>query len=477
MPSRVSHPVLRLSAYAAGFVAFGLARWIGMNFGEPSVDQVLYHLKYAEGAVVQMSGLFLLTFLAEVLGFPLALAVAAAVLHGRLAATTADWPRHLLRTAASLVVLTGFGALLLQFSVFSYAAAHFDADRFAERYVDPARVAVQPMGPHRNLILIYVESLEEAYGHVHLFGRDLLAPLRRIGGESFGALRQAPGTNWTIAGMVASQCGVPLKVYSEHDLPPNDAARVFLPGATCLGDLLQPRGWRNVFLGGAPLSFAGKGRFLRDHGYAEAYGRDEWERAGIQAGESNEWGLYDSALFRRARSKLEQLYRSGQPFNLTLLTLDTHNPHGFMSPECRRSGARDFAGIVECTSEEIAAFVHFAADRGYLADTVVVIVGDHLAVPNPVYDRLQQAGERRIFGHVLAQPAPAFFGGPLTGFDLYPTLVQLLGLQVEGGRLGLGRSVLRDGGAPASVSPEEPLPLAALRGSQAYRALWKPRLD
>ena len=282
-----------------------------------------------------------------------------------------------------------------------------------------------------------------------------------------GAWRSA---NWTIAGMVASQCAVPLQVYSERDVAPRGDARVFLPGALCLSDVLAARGWHNVFLGGAPLSFAGKGRFLRDHAYAETYGREEWEREGVRAEELNEWGLYDAAMFRRARAKLAQLHAAGRPFHMSVLTLDMHNPRGFLSPECRRRGVRDFPGIVECTAAEVADFVHFARERGYLRDTTFVIVGDHLAVPNPVYAQLRQAQERRIFGLVVADPLPQFGGRTLHAFDLYPTLLELAGFEVEGGRLGLGRTAL---GAGPGQDDRDPLPLASLRGSRAYRVLWE----
>jgi phosphoglycerol transferase len=358
--------------------------------------------------------------------------------------------------------------------VFSYAAAHFEPDRFGAAYVDPARVAIKA-GTPRNLVLIYAESLEETYGDRATFGRDLLAPLRALGGMSFAEYRQQPGATWTIAGMVATQCGAPLTVYTEQDRPRSPGQRVFLPGATCLGDLLRERGYRNVFLGGAPLSFAGKGSFLRDHGYHESYGREEWEASGIGPKEANVWGLYDSALLRRARAKLDQLHASGQPFNLTLLTLDTHNPHGFLSPECRARGALNFEGIVACNSAEIAEFVQYARDRGYLRDTVVVILGDHLAVPNPVWEKLEGAPRRSIYNQVIAPSEVQRNTDVVLPFDFFPTLMELAGFDVEGERLGLGYSAvgrIADGVRPAERGN---LPLTGLHGSTVYRGLWEPR--
>jgi phosphoglycerol transferase len=322
-------------------------------------------------------------------------------------------------------------------------------------------------------VIVYAESLDAAYGDPALFGRDLLAPLRSLGGDGFPAYTQEPGTSWTIAGMVATQCGVPLKAYTEQDVPRREGERAFLPGATCLGDLLQQRGYRNVFMGGAPLSFAGKGTFLRDHGYTEVYGREEWERAGATRDEFNVWGLYDSSLLQRAKTRLAELHAAGQPFNLTLLTLDTHNPHGFMSPACRRRGAVDFEGIVLCASAQLEDFVRFARDQGFLENTTIVIFGDHLAVPNPVFEKLQQAPQRGMYNVMIGTGLPRRNTDAVVHFDFFPTLVELAGFRVEGDRLGLGYSAI--GTTDVARPVQRPsVTLLGLNGSARYRALWSP---
>jgi phosphoglycerol transferase len=474
MQQRRPLPILRFLVYYAAFAAVALAAWIQQTFGAPSIDQILYHLRYSEGAAVQMSRIFVFTLVIEVLCFPLGFALAAAIAHAGLSRRGPPWWRRVLRAAPAAAIAWGVAALLLQFSAFSYAAAHFGPDRFAERHVDPEAVRLQAERP-RNLVVIYAESLEDTYGDPAAFGSDLLAPLRQAGGQAFPNYGSAEGTTWTMAGIVATQCGVPLKVYSEYDIRrPSDTERVFLPGATCLGDLLQARGYRSVFLGGAPLSFAGKGSFLRDHGYDETWGRDEWERAGARPTEMNEWGLYDNALLERARDKLDELHAAKRPFLLTVLTLDTHNPHGFLSPSCRARGARNFEGIVGCAAGQLSEFVQFARDRGYLNDTTIVVIGDHLAVPNPAWDKLRKAARRSIFNLVVAEPPIPLNRPDVVPFDWFPTLVELAGFQVEGDRLGLGYSAAYTADAARPMDRGE-IPLASLGGSTGYQRLWKQR--
>jgi phosphoglycerol transferase len=456
--------------YFLAFFLVGFSRWVGNTFGDPSIDQILYHLHYSESAAVQMGEIFIFTLLAEVLLFPFMFALIASLLHG---AAVRAWPQGaaLVRTLPKVALVAAVSVFLAGLSAFSYAAAYFAPDRFSEQYVDPRGVRLEA-GKLRNLVLIYVESLEESYGDPGRFGKDLLAPLRAVGGQSFTSYRQAPGATWTMAGMVATQCGVPLRVYSQYDIKPQGSERSFMPGALCLGDLLQAHGFHNVFMGGAPLSFAGKGTFLRDHGYGEVHGLDEWKLSGVQANEQNEWGLYDSALYARARARLEKLHASGQPFNLTLLTLDTHNPHGFMSPYCRGRGARNFEGIVSCASEQLADFVRFMREKGYLDNTVVVILGDHLAVPNPVYEKLEQ-GDRRIFNLFLSPQPLARNTEELLPFDMFPTLAEMIGFSVLGDRLGLGYSAVSEVEVPRPAERLKSLTFPTLSGSAGYNNLWQ----
>jgi phosphoglycerol transferase len=466
---------LRVLVYFLGFFAFGLAGWIHRTFGAPNIDQIVYHLRFAEGAAVEMSQIFVLTFAVEVVAFPLLFAIAAAALHAAVAQWQPAWRAHVLRITPAAAIAAGVGALLLQFSVFSYAAAYFGPDVFSAAYVDPHRTHIVPAKRTRNLVLIYVESLEATYGNREIFGTDLLAPLRGLGGWSFANYQPAPGATWTMGGIVASQCGVPLRVYSEYDVRRREQGKTFLPGARCLGDVLQGNGYANVFMGGAPLSFSGKGAFLTDHGYRETWGRDEWARQGVRDGELNEWGLYDGPLFDRALARLQQLHDTGKPFNLTVLTIDTHNPRGFLGPDCRSRGAKQFAEIVTCNAAQVAAFISQARARGLLANTVVAVLGDHLAVPNPVYDKLQAAHERTIFNLFLSDEVVALNRSSIRPFDLYPTLLELMGFEVENGRLGLGLAGVHH---PQLASPPlDDIPLAALAGSAAYSALWRRRED
>jgi phosphoglycerol transferase len=467
---------LSFSFFFFGFFLLGFSRWLGVSFDSPSIDQILYHLYYSDGMGLDIGRIFLFTFIVECLVFPLVLAVGATALQTvltRLMGRRRDRPGHMLAAVLpGAAACCGVLALMLKLSVFSWVGYHFAEDRFSGAFVNPAQVQLKP-ARLKNLVLIYVESLEDTYSDGRIWGRDLLRPVRELGGTSF-AYRPAPGATWTIAGMVATQCGVPLRVVSQYDVKQRSPdAGAFLSGATCLGDILHGHGYRNIFLGGAPLSFAGKGRFLQDHHYHEAYGREEWLKEGVDSKALGEWGLYDEELYAHARAKLAQLHASGQRFNLTLLTLDTHNPHGFLSPACRRRGGKNFEDIVECASYQVAEFVRFMEKSGYLKDTNVVVLGDHLAVSNTVYDALQNVPDRRIFNRFISQELPLKNTEEILPFDLFPSILEFVGFEVAGDRLGVGYSAFNASEVVRPSGRLNDLTLPSLSGSSSYGRLWE----
>jgi len=144
-----------------------------------------------------------------------------------------------------------------------------------------------------------------------------------------------------------------------------------------------------------------------------------------------------------------------------------------LSAQCAQQGyAEKFDGIVSCTAAAVADFVRFAERNGYLENTNVVIIGDHLSRKNPLTPQLSQMPRRAIFNTFLAHDAPAPNRAQLLHFDLLPTIMEFIGYQVAGGRLGLGYSGFN---AHRRLPPPERLAAMErdlLNQSSEYLALW-----
>ncbi|MCG6918089.1 MAG: sulfatase-like hydrolase/transferase, partial [Deltaproteobacteria bacterium] len=243
----------------------------------------------------------------------------------------------------------------------------------------------------KNLVFIYAESLERTYFNETIFP-GLITGLRELEAKStyFTNIREAAGTGWTIGGMVASQCGIPL--FAPADGNSMAGMDVFLPSATCLGDLLHDEGYKLIYYGGADLAFAGKGKFYSTHKFDQIAGRDELLPFLLDKSYMSGWGLYDDSLFDLAYKRFVEMSELDENFALFLLTLDTHHPDGHPSKSCQgiiyKDGSNPMLNAVACSDYLITQFVKTIMQSPYGKKTVVVVLSDHLALRNAAYDLL-----------------------------------------------------------------------------------------
>ncbi|MEP7312651.1 MAG: sulfatase-like hydrolase/transferase [Pseudomonadota bacterium] len=456
---------------AASFLGLWLVAttfWVRANFGNVAFEQLVYHLQYGANGLLEVDPARLYDYLLYAVLLPFIAAVV-------LTAGTARYRQHRpLRPLPWLIAAYGIGHFLFMFRFQDYASSFFGPDVFSSAYVDPKTVQIEPAGKQKNLVLIYVESLENSYQDPVRFGRDLLQPLTDLQQRymTFGEYEEMPGTNWTVAGIVASQCGLPLKVM----LGPNEPGlqlKQFVPHALCLGDVLAAQGYENVFLNGPDLGFARLGIFLKDHGYTRTYGAKEWAAAGEDRSKMKTWGLRDDLLFARARTELTQLMAGGKPFNLTILTVDTHGPDVLFSDECRHRGARKFEDVLGCTAGQLAEFIEFITSKGWLDSVSIVLQGDHLAMENPVFDKLNGDKHRRVFNLIITDPLETPSSPHMTHFDMFPTILKTVGFKTEAGRLGLGYCMLQSCDIPEPPQKRiKEFEAGILNRSRVYLSLW-----
>lgn len=494
--------------YTLGALLFAIPHWVGSEFGRVTIDQLIYHLGFGTEGLITADPELLSRFAWR--AFAPALAAGVALLaseafvthahrHGLRAtlAAIAAWfdtqrqalgdrlaplfraGEALFRRRLYLVLpLAGVVYFAHSFAVVDYVRSYFAPDLFSGEYVDPRDVKLTATGKPRSLVLIYVESLETTYSDPKLFGRDLLARLNELKpkGISFDLYREMPGAHFTIAGIVSTQCGIPLRslaMFGGNDQ--GEHVSKFLPRARCLGDILDDRGYTNVFLNGSSLSFAGVGKFFRDHHYRKVMGREEWIRLGEKQEAMSGWGLHDDDLFRRAKEELDALVKAKKPFNLTVLTIDTHHPYGHLSRRCAQDGVSDFDGIVECTANQVAEFIEYIVKRGWLDRVAILVQGDHLAMGNTSYEKLISNPQRTVFNLLLGgEKGVAKNTDEVTHFDMLPTILDLIGLRVEGDRAGLGYSAI--GTAAVTRPPERMARMQEVlqNYSETYRRLWEP---
>lgn len=301
----------------------------------------------------------------------------------------------------------------------------------------------RPLQSPRNLILIFAEGLEATYGLPEVFGEDATPRLTALAsqGMRFTNMRQVSHTGWTMGAMVAAQCAFPMGPAGNFNSVVGGAtldARV--PGAVCLGDVLEAHGYRTIYMGGASLLFGRKDAFLAEHGFDDRYGLKRLKPMLRDPSYVSDLGAHDDSLFSLALDKLTEL-DGGPPFALAMLTLDTHGPFGFPSARCGPRTGEGLLFAIRCSDRLLSDFIKEVRRRH--PDALVALLSDHLANFNDLGRQEPPAEERRLrFAAWGEGIAPATIDRRGTHFDVTPTLMDLLGIDAWAEH-NLGASLLR----------------------------------
>lgn len=313
--------------------------------------------------------------------------------------------------------------------VYRFVSRETDSNEFYVYYRTPD---LRPIGKDRNLIFVYAEGLERTLFNEQIFP-GIVQDLRKVEERSisFTNIRQVAGTEWTMAGMIASQCGLPYFYTSQL--------------AIGLGDLLKREGYHLAYYTGDAISFAGKKEFYSIHGFDEICGKKELEKHMEDKDYQYCWGLYDDTLFDLAFKRLEALSKKKNRFAFFVSTMDTHGS-GNCSRSCKDrkygDGSSENLNAVACADMLISRFVNRIRSSSFSQDTVIVIASDHLAPRflNPSVEKLKNFSRRNLF--MINEPGTEKgirqeqLGSTL---DIGSTLLPFIGFR---GTIGLGRDLL-----------------------------------
>ena len=463
-------------------IILGSIFWIRYKFGNPSFEQILFHIMY-EAGINNFDHTYVKSYVKLVI-LPISI----------LLIILLSFYNKIKKYNLKLFLSTFLINIFIAFVFFGgytgfegYVAENEDrnfnfskilvpnkVNYFRDNYKNPNTLSLKPINK-KNIIIIYIESFENGYSDTTLFGENLLSNFTIENSLSVSNFAQAPGAEWTIAGIVASQCGVPLKVVFMHDgnNQGGDGNNGFVKNATCISDVLSKFGYINVFMNGSPLSFAGLELFLKTHKYDERYGKEFWlSSKKYSIDDMNFWGLQDDDLFKEAKLKLEELISQPKPFNLTILTINTHGPDGFLSKSCIKSGGKNYSDVVKCTALEMSNFIKYVKTRGYDKTTNIVILGDHMSMPTPLEYKLASQNNRSIFNSFVSRQNLSANRNDILHFDFAPTILDLAGVEVVGGRFGLGYNIFGTLSSDIPDSRLKDMKRNLLNVSTDYMNLW-----
>ncbi|MBQ7412795.1 MAG: sulfatase-like hydrolase/transferase [Alphaproteobacteria bacterium] len=301
----------------------------------------------------------------------------------------------------------------------------------------------------KNAIVIYMESIENTYENPAIFPKNYIPELSRLKKKnlSFEGFQQYPGTQWTMGGIFSGMCGVPLKLPIKNNRL--DLFKDFLPSAVCIPQILQKHGYETGMILGTNAEFSGMNNFAKQHGFKSCWGIREIEQEkGSLSPEmmGHGWGLNDEAIFNFAKEKISAAAASHKPFFFVLETMDTHFPNGFLNPRKCKVFENSITDAIRCSSKEIDSFVQWVKNQPFGKDTAIILLGDHIAMTNDVYESLIQNPHRQIVNIFIngVQSDIIRTNRSFGTFDFAPTILSFMGAILPENTWGLGRNLLSD---------------------------------
>ena len=344
-------------------------------------------------------------------------------------------------------------------SLGSYLLSQIQSSTFIEdHYVDPKGIELHFPEKKRNLVYIYMESTELTFmdeKHGGAFPENLLPEMTELSeeGEDFsgkGEKRNGgislPGATWTMGAIFGQSTGLPLKISIEQNSM--DSQKSFFPSVVSLQDILKEEGYTQKFLLGSVGYFGGRELFMKDHGDVKVEDFSYWKRKNkFPRDYWVNWGFEDEKLYTYAREELLSLAKEDKPFNLTLLTVDTHFPDGYICRLCKNTYPdNQYANVFNCASRQITNFVNWMKEQDFYENTTIVISGDHPTMDRDFCDNVPKSYQRKVYTVFLnsAVARKEQKEREYSTFDYFPTTLAAMGVEIPGERLGLGTNLFSD---------------------------------
>ncbi|MCR5144066.1 MAG: sulfatase-like hydrolase/transferase [Lachnospiraceae bacterium] len=345
-----------------------------------------------------------------------------------------------------------------------------------ENYVDPKNVDLQFPEEKRNLVYVYLESMERTYSDEAsggAFEENVIPHLTEIGleNENFagdsnelnGAI-PLPGATWTMGGIMAQSAALPLQLDIRHNAMSSQDK--FFSDMVGIGDILEDEGYHQVYMLGSKASFGGRDTYYKQHGNFDIMDyRYAVENGWIDEDYYVFWGFEDEILLQHAKEELTILgnesLETGVPFNFNLLTVDTHFEDGYVCDLCENNFDEQYSNVMYCSSKQIGELVEWIQQQPWYDNTTVVLSGDHLTMDSDYCVDVSKDYQRKTYVSIIngdpnnGKPDDETGGAAAvkksvgeereySTFDMFPTTLAAMNVGIPGDKLGLGTNLYSD---------------------------------
>ena len=436
------------------FLCHNAASWYIRVYGDIGFDAVMYTIFSSLGG---MSASLLYSFLKSVLIPAIILTIVIVlILHLGKPLAIKRWMSNLIVIMLTIILLLTASSTV---GLTSYLKNIINETKiFETAYVDPKEVTITFPEQKRNLIYIYLESMETTYFSKEEGGAldiNIIPELYNLAevninfsqNQSVGGFQPVSGTTWTIGAMVGQTAGIPLKTPKDVTDTHNGYGKEgeFLPGVTTLSDNLHENGYTQSLMVGSRATFGGRRTYYRKHNTEYVYDLTTARIEGIVEPDYFVWwGMEDKHLFDYAKDKLTGLSKQDEPFAFTMLTVDTHHVGGYVCESCENVHEEQYENVLSCSSRQVTDFINWIKEQDFYENTTVIICGDHLSMDRQyMVKNVEEDYERLIYNCFLNAAGEDTYSKnrDFCTLDLFPTTLAAMGCTIEGERLGLGTNL------------------------------------
>lgn len=379
---------------------------------------------------------------------------------------------------AVLFLAFGLGFSVLNVGILSYmrSLSKGPSNFYEENYIDPNDVEITFPDQKRNLIVIFVESLETGFltpENGGAFSERLMPEIEELmsnninfsAGDGLGGAHEVYGTGWTAAGIVAQYSGVPTTLgfldRADWNSYQTDET-TFLPEAAGVGDILYKAGYKNYFILGSKIEFGGRDKYFKAHKDTVFYDYSYFRDNNYISDDYNVWwGFEDRKLYEFSKERIVEIARDA-PFFVTMLTADTHPPGGHLDADALEVFDSRYMNVLFDMSRQLGDFLEWLKEQEFYGNTTVVVVGDHLYQDSSIFpenyqiyslsSRYDASYHQGGLGNKYKRfPVNIFINSLLSEentknrvfshFDIFPALIDAIGGVYDAKGLALGRSM------------------------------------
>ena len=319
---------------------------------------------------------------------------------------------------------------------------------YEKYYKNTNEVTLKMPENKRNLILIYLESMESSLmskenggtfetSRIPELENLALSNLNFSNTNKIGGGKNLDSTSWTIASVVAGTTGTPLIPSIRNRYTEVDS---FMPKVKALGDILEENGYNLELVQGSNIKFSGTDKFYKEHGNYKIFDYKYAKRNNLIPKDYKVWwGYEDKKLFEFAKNEITELSKEVNPFAISIFTMDTHFKDGYLDKSCETPFDDQMSNVYSCSSKMVYEFINWIKEQEFYDNTTIVIIGDHQTMQNSYYNGFDNY-QRTIYNTFINSVEDTNYNKnrQFSSFDMYPTILSSLGVEIEGDQLGFG---------------------------------------